>query len=110
MPTRIWGLSTAKAERRCYQPRARREPGNCGIVSAIGNGFLLTLSTIGTRREIWKRPTKPSNCGFRRILEEGNHQVLMVLLAAFPLTGPADLNERLTHPKRNYSRNPIPRI
>src|SRR6185295_7326310 len=82
------------------QPRARREPGNCGIVSAIGKGFLLTSSTIGTRREIWKRPTKPSSCGFRRILEEGNHQVLMVYWAGFPLTGPADLNERLTHPER----------
>ena len=44
---RIWGLRTATSESRCYQPRARREPGNCGIVSAIGKGFLSTLSTIG---------------------------------------------------------------
>ena len=34
-------------ESRCCQPRARREPGNCGIASAIGKGSLSTLPTTG---------------------------------------------------------------
>ena len=37
---------------------------------------------------------------------EGNHQVLMVSWAAFPLTGPADLNERLTHPRKQIAADP----
>ena len=57
-PTRIWGLRTV-AESRCCQPRARREPGNCGIASAIGKDFLSTLPTIGRSREIWKRLPNP---------------------------------------------------
>ena len=45
--TPIWGLCTALLESRCCQPRARRKPGNCGIVSAIGKSFSSTLPTIG---------------------------------------------------------------
>ena len=34
-------------ESRCCQPRARREPGNCGIASAIGKGSSSTSPTTG---------------------------------------------------------------
>ena len=43
----ILGLSYSALESRCCQPRARREPGNCGIASAIGRGFSSTLPTTG---------------------------------------------------------------
>jgi serine/threonine protein kinase len=45
--TRVWELRPVPLERRCWPPRVRREPGNCGIASAIGKGFLSTLLTIG---------------------------------------------------------------
>ena len=44
---RVWDLRTALLESRCCQPRARREPGNCGIVSVSGSGSLSTLPTTG---------------------------------------------------------------
>ena len=43
----IWGWRTAPLESQCCQPRARRKPGNCGIVSAIGKSSLSTLPTTG---------------------------------------------------------------
>ena len=70
--TPVWDLRTALLESRCCRLRARREPGNCAIVSAIESGSSSTSPTTGRSREIWKRRTKPSNCGFRHILAGRN--------------------------------------
>ena len=65
--TRVWGLRTAVGESvlsaqsttKAWQLRDR---------VSDREKFLSTSPTIGRSREIWKRRTKPSSCGFRRIL------------------------------------------